>query len=337
MAFLPGCASVRPVDRDWADPQVDLVWPGSPAEPRIRFLRAITGPADFHDESQTGRFFRWIVGEKKQQIQLNFPYGVAADGEGKVWVTDTGSRIVHVFDLVRNRVDYLANAGNEPFLSPIGVTVDSGRRRLYVSDSVLKKVFLFDHEGSFLGFRQPPGGFGRPAGLATDTEGNLYVVDVLKGEVEVFSAAGDYLRSIGSTQTSDGKFNRPSNVFVDGSGRVFVTDSMNFRVEIIGSQGEPLGTIGQLGDVPGAFARPRGVAVDSEGHVYVADAAFDNLQIFDAAGRLLLYFGGLGRGPGKFNLPAGLYFDRNDRLYVVDAFNHRVQIFQYLAENVREN
>lgn len=328
---VAGCASGGPARIDWADPAVDLVWPAPPEQARIRLLRTIA-PADFVEKQGQGqKLWRLFTGEKPEVLPLSGAYGVAADGAGKVWVADSGSRVVHVFDLARHRVEYISGAGEESLVSPVGVAYDAGAGTLYVSDSQLKQVFAFDEQGRLRGTRAPAKGYGRPAGLATDGNGNLYVVDVTEGGVEVFSREGVHLRSIVSVLPPGG-FNLPANVFVDRSGRVYVTDSMNFRLEVFDPDGKSLGTIGQIGDVPGTFARPRGVAVDSEGHVYVADAAFDNIQIFDSAGRLLLYFGMAGKKPGEFNLPAGLFFDGDDRLYVADAYNQRVQVFQYLRQ-----
>lgn len=328
LATLAACATTRP-EVSWNSPDAELVWPPPPSTPRIRFLRSVQ-PADFIDEGSGSKLFHWISGEKKRVFPMSAPYGIAADGNGRIWVADTKGGMVQIFDLASERVDYLASAGPTPLVSPLGVARDDEKGWLYVSDSVLAKVFVFDGKGQLLGTREPPGGFSRPAGLATDGQGNLYVVDVLKNKVDIFSRDGTYLNSLESGQAEEGGFNRPANVAVDASGRVYVTDSMNFRIEMFDPAGKSIGTIGQIGDVPGSFARPKGVAIDSGGNIYVADAAFDNIQIFDAAGRLLLYFGEPGKGAGQLSLPAGLCFDRHDRLYVVDAFNQRVQIFQYL-------
>lgn len=329
---LFGCTATRPAGEvAWSAPEVDLVWPPSPAQPRLRFLRTIA-PQDFIKRGgRDQQFFRWLSGEKAQVYPLVAPYGVAADGQGRIWVADPKFGGVHGFDLARNRIDYLKAAGREPLQSPVGVAYDAGNDRLYVSDSILNEVFVFDGKQELLGTRQPAAGYGRPAGLAVDEAGSLYVVDVLKSSIEVFSADGSHRQTLRSAYPDSGGFNRPANVAVDRQGRVYVVDSLNFRVEILRPDGSAAGIVGRLGDGPGAFARPRGVAVDSEGHVYVADAAFDNVQIFDAEGRLLLFFGGPGGEPGEFNLPAGLFFDRHDRLYVVDAYNGRIQLFQYLA------
>lgn len=328
--LLAGCGPPRAGEIAWRNPEVDLVWPEPPETARIRFLRTLE-PADFAQVSGSAdKFFRWITGEQKRILPLVTPFGVAANGRGRIWVTDTGLPAVHAFDLTRNRVEYIVAAGKEPLVSPVGVAYDDRRDRLYVSDSVLKKVMVFSGRGDFLESLDTPGGFGRPAGMAVDEQGNLYVADVLEGRVEVFGPDGVHRKTLASGASPEEGFNRPICVVVDRSGRVYVTDSMNFRVEILGPDGESLGTIGQIGDVPGSFARPRGVAVDSEGHIYVADAAFGNIQIFDLAGRLLLFFGELGKEPGQFSLPAGLFFDHNDHLYAVDAYNQRIQIFEYL-------
>lgn len=324
---LTGCAGVGR-DVRWNEPGVDLVWPGPPERPRLRYLRALT--TDFpHTEEKGGRLLRWMVGENPPP-RFHMPYGIAADGQGKIWVADGGAQGVYVLDLRRGRVTVLPGAGDEPLAFPVGVAFDKGRGRLFVSDSGLGRVFRMDAAGRLRGEVKPPEGFLRPAGLAVDGQGNLYAADALRGTVEVFSPEGAHLRTLGSGASKEGRFNRPANVAVDGEGRVHVVDAMNFRVEILSPEGESLGTVGGVGDTPGRFARPRGIALDSAGNLYVADAAFDNIQIFDSAGRLLLVLGRPGKEQGTFCMPAGLTMDAEDRLYVVDGCNSRVQVFQFL-------
>ncbi len=325
---LSGCAS-RPEGIFNPDPQVSLVWPSPPDIPRIRFFRQVSGPEDFRSESRSSVVMRWIAGDVEPELPLRAPYGITADGHGRIWVADPESHAVHIYDLADRQSDYLLRAGRDLFLSPVGVAYDPNRELLYVSDSGLNRVFVLDAKGRLLGQRQPETGFSRPGGLALDSQGILYVVDVLKGRVEMFSPEGAHL---GGLQGGAGEMNRPSNVAVDPSGRVYVTDSLNFRIVVFGADRKIVATFGKVGDGPGYFARPRGVAVDSQGHIYVSDAAFDNVQVFDLTGNLLLHFGGAGKSPGRFNLPAGLFFDRDDRLYVADTYNRRVQIFEYLPQ-----
>jgi len=328
--LLSGCAVGRAGQPEWNDPEVKLVWPEAPAEPRVAYLRSVSVQNIREGRKGTsGRLFQWLTGQDAPVQPLAQPYGLAADGAGRIWVADPGSQALYIFDLARGAVDYWTTAGDKALVSPAGVAVARERNRVFISDSVAGRVAVLDLSGHWLADLQPRRPFQRPAGMAIGPAGRLYVVDVLGGRVEVFSPDLEPVRTIRGHDAAG--FNHPTAVAVADDGRVYIVDGMNFRVEVQDADGDFLGYIGKLGDTPGTFARPRGVALDSQGHVYVSDAAFDNVQVFDREGRLLMYFGQPGKGPGQFCLPAGLFADGDDRLYVVDSCNFRVQIFQYLG------
>lgn len=329
---LTGCAgSVSPVN--WQTDGVDWVFPEPPEQPRIRYLKDIAGLQDIRDKDDSGRrLFKWLGAEETEQIPMISPYGIAADGDGRIWVSDPGAAVVHAIDLARKRIDYLSVVEQRKLLAPVGAVYNRQLKRLYVSDSGLQTVLMFDQKNNYLGSFKPIKGFGRCGGLAIDSAGNVYVADALNGTIEVFTATGDYVRSLGSRVTDSGRFNRPSNVAVDSDGRVYVVDSLHFRVEILGLPGEEPIIIGGLGDVAGSFARPRGIALNSTGHIFVADAAFDNIQVFNRQGDLLLIIGHGEKGPDRFCMPAGLAFDVFDRLYVADSCGYRAKIFQFLGK-----
>ncbi len=329
--LLTGCGGNR-VNRQWAVAEGDWVAPPPPEIPRIQFLRQVSGHEDVFGETRQRTLFNWISGEKGPEVPLVSPYGVAADGRGRIWLADPGSGIVHAIDLANKKIDYISAFDGRQLVTPVGVLYDTKQKKLYISDAGLLEVVSFDEEYRYLGSLKPATGFKRPAGLALDPSGRLLVADVLAGEIEVFTADGQPHGSLGSALTPSGRFNRPANLAVDPEGRIYVVDSMNFRVEVLGLPGESPVAIGGIGGVPGTFARPRGIALDSQGHIYVSDAAFDNVQIFDRSGALLLYFGSPEKGLGQLCMPAGMIFDAADRLYVADSCGYRVKIFQYLKE-----
>lgn len=330
LAFTSGCTLVAAPTVPWVDPATSLQWPAPQDKARIRYLRDFKGAADFVKNSSSQKFITWLTGDSKKKLPFVSPYGIAADGQGRIWVADMGINGVHQIDLAKEKVSYILSAGDIPLVTPAGVAVDLVRKRLYLSDTTLAKVFLFDLEGRFLKEWDAPDNFGRPAGLAIDRSGQLYVIDAQKNRLSVFSPDGALLRTITSAALPDLTFHTPSNVSVNAQGQIFVVDSMNFRIESFSAEGVSLGTIGSIGDGPGYFARPRGIAIDGEGHIYVADATFDNIQVFDKSGNLLIYFGQSGKNAGEFSLPAGMTFDLHNRLYVVDSYNQRIQIFEYL-------
>lgn len=330
LSLLAGCGGGRPIV--WQEPGVERVWPSPPDPPRIRYLRSISGSADFAEKNRSSSTLRWLLGESDQDWPLLTPYAVAYDDYGCLWVADSGARMLYRFDLERGRVKYIQESKDIRLVTPAGVAVDNQNRRVFVADADLARVLLFDLEGNLLAQWAPPEGFKRPAGLAVDQHGQLYVADVLAGEVVIFDPAGKVVERRGSRVNSDGRFNRPIAVAIGPHNELLINESMAFRIEVHDAGGQLLGTIGKPGDGPGALARPRGLTVSRDGYVFVSDAAFDNVQLFDLTGRLLLFFGSTGSGPGEFNLPAGLFVDREGRIFAADAYNHRIQVFQLVAD-----
>lgn len=307
------------------------VWPPPPQTARIQYIRSISGASDMGmKKSWFKKTMDTLFGKDETLQTFLRPYGVYAHNE-RIYVTDTGTRKLHVFDLREKKDITIGKAGKEDFLSPIGVAVDKNED-IYLSDSLLKRVFIFDRDGKY---RRDIGSadlFMRPTGVAIDDE-RLYVVDTHGHKISVFSKKeGSFLFSFGKNGSGRGDFNYPTNIFIDKEGLLYITDSMNFRVQIFDNHGHFISTFGKHGNGSGDFSKPRGIAVDSDGNIYVADALFDTVQIFDKDGRLLLAFGRTGRGAGQMSLPAGLYIDEQDKIYVADSYNNRVQIFQYLKE-----
>ena len=50
--------------------------------------------------------------------------------------------------------------------------------------------------------------------------------------IEIFSAAGIFLRNFGTEGNMDGQFNRPSSVCCDSKDRIIVADKDNHRIQV---------------------------------------------------------------------------------------------------------
>jgi DNA-binding beta-propeller fold protein YncE len=333
VVMLVGCASTAE-HRSESDRQNEdsrLVWPGPPADAKIRFVRSIRSSHDVGVKSSLfTKMIRSISGEEDSEEQMVRPYGVYSDGD-RVYVTDPGLSLLHFFDFRDNRYLQITRAKNWSLESPVGVVVD-GDGQIFVTDSVLKRVFTFNRDGKYLGEIGSPDIFQRPTGIALQDD-RIYVVDTQGHKVMVFSQnGGRLLFQFGKNGSKEGEFHYPTHIFASSDGHLYITDSLNFRIQIFDRDGNFLSAFGSLGDAVGDFAKPKGIAVDSDGNIYVADSQFDNVQIFDQSGRLLLSLGGSGSQNGRMSLPAGIFIDKNDRLYVTDSYNRRVQVFQYLRK-----
>lgn len=331
--FIAECGTTyrASLEGDSATSSTGLVWPPPPQTAKIRYLKSVSGSGDVSPKkSWLRKTVDAVFGRSERERDLLRPYGVFADAE-RIYVTDPGTRMLHVFDIVGKRYTTIVRVDEDEFQSPIGVAVDRNGD-IYLSDSLLKRVFVLDGNGKYRRDIGSPERFQRPAGLAIYGE-RVYVVDTHAHAVLVFSKHdGAFLFNFGRNGAGDGEFNYPTNIFIDRAGLLYVTDSMNFRVQIFDGDGRFVSAFGKLGDGSGDFSKPRGIAVDSDGNIYVVDALFDAVQIFDREGRLLLAFGSSGRKEGQMTLPAGLFIDGKDRIYVVDSYNKRVQIFQYMKE-----
>jgi len=307
-----------------------LVWPEPPEQPHIQYLGAISTETDMHRRRSLLEGFGELLFGKKPEGVLVAPYGVAVDSTGVLFVADSGGGVIHAFDLkTRDYRQFSALAQGATLQKPIGLAL--GADRVYVVDSTLRQVCVFQKSGQFL-FAFGQDRFQRPAGIACRSGKDIvYVADAGKHTLEVFDRDGKLLRGMGSRGLGPGQFNFPTHLSIDSTGRLYVSDTLNYRIQVFGPDDRFLTTFGQQGDRPGNFAHPCGVASDTLGNIYVTDRQFENVQIFDAQGNILMALGQEGTAPGEFWLPAGICVDLRNRIYVADSFNKRVQIFQLLG------
>ena len=329
LALFSGCA------RDRGDlffpPDAFVVWPEPPERPRIRYLGSLSTEADLEREVSPVQGFGELLFGKRQIGVLVSPYAVAVDDDNRLFATDTAGAVVHVFDLETRRYKQFGDlAGEQKLLKPVGLTLVG--EWLYVVDSALRRVCVFDKNGRFI-FAFGGDRFVRPSGIACrPADKTVYVADTAGHTVYVFTANGKFIRQIGARGVEPGTFNFPTHLWVDDAGTLYVSDTLNYRVQMFTSDGDFLRTFGLQGDRPGYFAHPCGIATDGLGYIYVTDRQFENVQIFNQRGEVLMAFGHEGTGAGQFWLPAGIFIDRSNRIYVADSFNKRIQVFELLEK-----
>ena len=248
------------------------------------------------------------------------PMGIAGDERGFIYIADPVQR--RVVALNPDGEFEQAYGGSGLLLNPVDVAVAPGTGLVYVVDSYMHQLVVFDRSGSVVQR------IGRDAG-------DLNSKNMRRQEnlgLDNAHRSGESSDLVENRGKAPGEFHYPAFVDVAPDGTVYVSDGMNFRIQAFDVDGTYLFEFGGHGDTPGMFARPKDLAVDSEGHIYVVDAAFNNIQIFNEKGELLLAFGAFGSGPGDLYLPVGISIDALDRIFVADRYNSRLQIYQYLPQ-----
>jgi DNA-binding beta-propeller fold protein YncE len=262
-----------------------VVWPEPPQQARIKLIAMFGEPDEIGiGPSFLGRIWDWVAGAGPRHMIR--PYAIAVNGD-RIAVADPGASAVHLYDLSSRNYSRLEWGDREYFASPVGVVFVGDS--LYVADSALGDIFVFDKEGTLVRKIET---VERPTGLAWDQEaGRLYVADTVNHSIVAMDADGNRLFEFGQRGAGEGEFNYPSHITFAGN-RLYVNDTMNFRLQIFDGQGKFVSSFGRHGDGSGDFAQPKGVGLDSEGHIYVADSLFNRVQIFNEQGQLMLIFGG---------------------------------------------
>ncbi len=233
----------------------------------------------------------------QERYPLAWPVGVALDAQENLYVSDTGTRSVRVYD---KSGQFVRGIGKDVLDRPTGVAIDKGRQRLYVVDT------------------------------GENDSKNAH-------RVKVFTLDGHLLQEIGKRGDKDGEFNFPTFISLDADGRLYVVDSVNNHIQIFDADGKFLRKFGESGDRLGDFARPKGVAVDSFGNIYVVDSRWSNVQIFNQEGQLLMLFAGVGNYPGLLMNPTAILIDRQNKIYVSDTFNKRVSMYQLIDTSAQDS
>jgi sugar lactone lactonase YvrE len=252
--------------------------------------------------------------------RFNAPQGIAVDGAGNVYVSDTNNstiRLISPAGMVTtlagsaDKTGSVDGSGNSArFNYPFGITVDGGGN-VYVADfenSTIRKI-TGGNVTTLAGSPQQAGSadgqgnaaqFNHPEGVSVDGAGNVYVIDTSNQTVRKISPGGSVSTLAGTpglTGQADGlgwaaRFFYPGGIAVDGAGNVYVADTGNHSLRVLAPSDAVTtvaGSAGQEGGTDGTgraalFAYPDGVAVDGAGNAYIADTNNNTIRKMTAAG-----------------------------------------------------
>jgi len=207
---------------------------------------------------------------------------------------------------------------------PQGVTADLHTGEVFVCDSRLNRLLVFDSDGLFL--YEMPGGdsFASPQDVAVDPAGYL-VVTVSRGrewEIVELDFDGLFRRTIRISGLPEGSVPpRISSLAISPSGdRLYLLDPENLRVWITSRDGEARGSIDLAAGLPEREAREMILGhVDVYGDtVLVAVSSFSQIRMYDLDGRPLRQVGIRGTARCTLAFPTAAARAANGELVIVD-------------------
>jgi sugar lactone lactonase YvrE len=203
--------------------------------------------------------------------------GLAMDDSDRLFVSDPGLRHVLVFNKEHKAEDVIT----EGMADPGGLAVDTQNRLLYVADIELDQIIVYDADTLKLlrkigttGHKHEltsSGDFSKPAGVAVDAEGNLYVADTMNNRIEIFDADGQFVSTFGKAGDGPGYFSRPKGVAIDGDGHIWVADGAQDRVQVFNKEGQLLISFGGHGLLPGQFQGLVSITIDKHNRVFTTE------------------------------------------------------------------
>lgn len=246
---------------------------------------------------------------------FNTPAGVAVDGAGNLYVSDTGNQTIRK----------ISNSGI--------VTTLAGSAGVAGSSDGTGSAAMFN----------------RPAQIAVAGSSNIFVADSGNNTIRMLTQAGvvtTLAGSPGAPGATDGtgraaSFNAPTGIALDGAGNVYVGDGRNETIRKISPAGVVTtlaGTPGRTGSADGTgsaalFSNPFGLASDASGTLYVTDRDNDTVRKVTAGGVVTTLAGApkiqgsidATGAAASFNVPIGVAVDAAANVYVADYFNSTIR------------
>ncbi|MHB8490669.1 MAG: virginiamycin B lyase family protein [Solirubrobacteraceae bacterium] len=288
------------------------------------------------------------------------PLGIAIDSAKDLWVTDSQNNRVQKLSQYGAPLESFGTKGSSEteltFSEPAGIAINQATHDVYVADTANDRVVELSEKGAlvrtFAKHGAAAGELASPEGIATDSEGNLYVADRQNHRIDSFSAQGAFRFAFGfGVQNGEAKLesctsasgcraglegaeagepSAPGGIAVSAN-RLYLSDSANDRViayELKGTEAPTIsGDWGTMGSGEGQLMGPAGLAVAANGNVLVADSGNDRIDVFSSAGAFKDSFGQGGSGAATLASPEGLAVGEGEATYVVDTGANRLELF----------
>lgn len=219
--------------------------------------------------------------------EFQFPYGIAGDSKGNVYVADLYNGGISVHDSKGKFIKYFAEKkpAEKTIETPGGLRIIDNK--VYVTDITKSKVYVFDMEGKKLleigkmGIKE--GELRAPNAVTADKEGNIYVVDTGNQRVQVFDKKGKFLRIINGSPDGKGpsQFVNPRGIGIDSRGIVYVVSNLTHFVHGFDREGNQVFTFGGNGSANDQFSLPNGLFITENDEVLITDTVNQRIAVYE--------------------------------------------------------
>lgn len=232
--------------------------------------------------------FLFAFGERGREAgQFLYPYGIAGDRNGNVYVAELYLSRIQVYNTDGEyQRDFAAGLVETGIIqSPADITIVD--KQMYLTDVSRNRVLVIDLETEELvrtiGLEYD---LMAPNGVAVDDAGNVFVVDTGRQRVVVFAPDGNPVRVINGTPTGHGINSvliNPRGIGVDRSGNIYVASNLSHTVYVFDREGKQIHSFGGQGDGNEQFMFPNGLYVDHTGRILITDTSNQRVALYRLA------------------------------------------------------
>jgi DNA-binding beta-propeller fold protein YncE len=212
------------------------------------------------------------------------------------------------------------------FTSVAGVHCDRRSGEIFVVDSTMNQIEIFDARGAPLFSFTDDEHLKGPLRVAVDAEDRIHVLDGERSRIKVFSYRGEFQGYLEPPGLEGAEKPLLTAIAFDEDGDLWVGDSRSGQVVAYGRGLQPKQRIGTLGQGPGQFDGIVGIALDDQ-HVYVASQEGVAVHVFTRQGKFLRAWGHHDAGLHNVSLPAGIAVDAKGRVILLDTLRQELKYF----------
>lgn len=267
--------------------------------------------------SSTGAYLREIG---KDLYGFAFAHTVRVDNADNIWATDEGTNMIIKFNPA-GRVQLVLGRREEAVETPAPLPPGTEPRAGW-------------------------GTFNRPADIAWDNSGNIYVADGYgNSRVVKVDKDGRWVKTWGSRGSEPGQFNILHTIASDAAGNIYIGDRTNRRIQVFDGDGKllrimtidvpftkPVNVLS--GAMPTATSNPLAVSgapwamcitPGPTPYLYVSDAVPGRIYKLTLEGKVLGVLGEAGKAPKQFGWIHQIACPSENELWVAEILNWRVQ------------
>ncbi|MBF0450139.1 MAG: hypothetical protein HQK75_05515 [Candidatus Magnetomorum sp.] len=302
---------------------------------------ADTGNSRIQKFTLDGDWYQEWTSNRNSYGKMLAPYALDIDQKKNVYITDIEAHCVIKFSANGQLIDiwdkWDIHTGDR-FYRPYGIAVARVDQRdiLIVSDSGNDRLLTFFTNGEPFAEHEYitaklPSKFYAPAGIATDSNGKIFIADTLNNRIVQIQIRPEISVSEWTSQgIQNGYFIRPAGIsaikdtIVVSSGASYVSPG-HHCIQSFSQTGEFLEKWAQLDAIENTVNMPSGIASDDI-YSYVVDSGNHRILQYQIDGTFVQAWGHRGEAPGEMDSPTGIALYQ-DYVIIADTGNHRIQIF----------